>query len=447
MFDIHEIRFLTRIINRPYYLSNTSTLEYIMYHDIETYKIFVDFDIYQWILKIKKKHFIRYRTSKGGYEVHFKREKFKVLIFPLECKPSHLLERVVFNIDAVMIEIQTEHHGFSDYTYKQKTYYAKWLDPHHKRPSIMASYIEPIDVNVLLNQGHLFMDMIAFMAQHQFDLHPELLSMFKDRRDLIEYQSVDCNKLLFRILGYNNASTYLELLDDLQILEHVFPYIKAMKNGKEDYWKKGLKCLNSTELLLASEQSLKNSFLGILNRNFSKRFSCRKTKLVMFKFSILFYYAYHVFDRTNELSSFCSVYKLEVDTCEYYSNVVKYHMNQDLDLYSTVDLLSLEKQYQFFDTYKDQSIDLLLLKYVFSYCDSETCKVVKEHLIAYIQRYVSKYLEIQSINNEITTLSVECKHISDENMLDIIDDIKRQVFLGTLRYDRSLIIKKIKERI
>jgi hypothetical protein len=64
-----------------------------------------------------------------------------------------------------------------------------------------------------------------------------------------------------------------------------------------------------------------------------------------------------------------------------------------------------------------------------------------------MMQYVSKYCEVQGINSEITTMEIDGYQLSDVELTLLIENVKRNVFFGNLRYDRKSIIEYFQKLI
>lgn len=463
MFDITEFTFMTRLINQPYYLSPKSTFEYIMFNDIDNYEFIVDFDIDNWLSKVKKKHHIQVIKENNVYSVVFHNESISVKLYNLQNETMEsYLNRANFNIESVALKVShDEHNNFDHYYYSGKTYYCSWMDPYHKRLGIKASYIEPVNLQRIKDNGALLYQMAILMADNNFDVHPEVLKYIKTISYDLHCDSELCNDYFFKVLSYRSAYKYMKMLDEFGVLEKTYPIIKQMKKQMIEgmnLWQRALFCLKKLENIIYSDTYFVDSVSREIQRNANKILLSGLMKSQLLKFSILFYNAHLTMKLKinapelyeESFTSFCTIFSLSNESCHYYAQVVQNNRKSIIDLREELlqgNSMSKINHYEFYEDFQDNTIDVLLIQYVDQICGVKFEDGYRKRLEFFVQNYISKFCEIQSINSEITTLEINTKNYSDASMLLLLDVVKRHIFLGNLRYDRQTIIEFINKII
>ncbi|MBN2794856.1 MAG: hypothetical protein JXR88_05585 [Clostridia bacterium] len=457
MFEINEMKLITRLIGTSFYISQKTTLEYILYQDIDYYEIIVEFEVETWIKGIQKLYALNVIKNEKNYKIDFLDERFTLSM--TQMKFRDYIEKVKlaeFNIESVVIKISDHHeNSFNKYHYKDKVFYARWIDPYHKRMSIRANLIEPINMSYITNQGNLIYKMIHLMAKYSFDLHEETIAYLKNQKQEITYTKEDLSYEFFKILSYSHASKYIHLLNNLGALEKHYPLIQAMQSLDFSIFSKGLKSLEILESIMIKTDYFNDSIYRVLKQNLNKTFQCGLSRLQLLKFSVLFYNAHLCMNLKQNAPEryepafldFCNYFHLGEEACYYYSQVVQNNRYTFLDIREELinQWMDLEEQYNFFEEFNEYTIDVLLIQYIDLISEKEN-EIYLKKLESYMLNYISKFVEIQSINSEITTLEIHQK-ISDAKMLILLDEVKAKVFLGNLRYDRSTIIDYINKAI
>lgn len=451
MFEINEMKFITRVIGQPFFLSPQSTFEYIMYHDIDHYNVIVDFDLRQWLLSVEKRYHVQIKRKDSIVEVIFIDERITLSVTKM--KEEEFLDSLMaahFNIESVAIKVSFEDlRSFSTYRVFHQQFYSSWMDPFHKRTGIRACLLEPIDYQRLENNGNQLYRMIELMARYNFDIHEETVNYLSEQKHHISFSGEDLSYRFFKILSYPNAAKYIRLLDRIGALEMSYPLIKQLKASNLTLWQNSLKSLGCLEKIIYSNVFFVDSVHRSINRNLKISYACGLNKLQLIKFSMLFYNAHlqmilkHNAPERYELSftSFCSFFHMGNEACSYYSQVVKSKREGTFNLVKLLD--DKEMQYEFFEEYQENTMDVLLLGYIDSICKTQKNTTTKKQLEALLLNYFAKFSEIQSINSEVTTLDLSGRTLSDAAMLLLLDEVKRKVFLGNIRYDRKSIIDYI----
>lgn len=450
MFEIDEIKYLCSMINETIYISPRSTYEFIMYGDIDHYEILVTFNMDEWLKKFMR---ITYKKHAKGYLVTFIDEQLEVYMESLEESIESYLQKAEFNIDAIAMKISMDAPGFCTYVIKNKTYYLSWIDVYNVRSNTKMGYIEPIHLESIAYHGDLIFKMVELKVKHQLDIEPYLI----EQLSLVRYEPFGkVKQSFFNILSDAKSHQALEILDQIGVLERAFPLIKQMKD--KDLWDFGLYCLKKLECVLNSDHYFQESLSKAIDRNMGFQFDCGLTKYQMIKFSVLFHDVYKIMklkQNSPELyedhfTDFCSYFEFKEKTCQYYAQVIQSHRKILIDLKESISVgnLSQVKLYEFYEEYQDEVLDVLLVLYVDQLCHALLDEEVMKERMSYVMKlYISKYCEIQSINSEITTMEIDNQQLSDIELTLLIEDVKKNVFFGNLRYDRNSIIKYFQKLI
>lgn len=457
MFEVNEIKWITRLVEDTFYISSKTTLEYILYQDIEHYEIIVDFDLEIWLKKIEKYSDIEISKKDDLIQIEFKKEKFSLSIKKIKSREFiESIKTAEFNIESIGIKISDyDEESFSDFQYQGKTYYARWVDPYNQRKNIRGNLIEPNNIAYITDHGNLLYRLIHLMAKYNFDLSSNTIEYLRNKKDEITYKKADLSYSFFKILSYNRASKYIHLLYDLKALEEHYPLIRSMEKLDASVFMKGLKGLEALEDILSSPEYFSESIYRVLKQNLKKVFPCGLTRLQLLKFSVLFYNAHLCMNlRINSheryeqgFVDFCNYFHLGDQACAYYSHVVQNNRYTFLEIKNELmhQSMDLEEQYYFFEEFHDHTLDVLLIQYIDLIGESKN-ELYLKRLETYMISYISRFVEVQSINSEITSLEIN-KRVPDAQMLLLLDEVKSKVFLGNLRYDRSTILNYINKAI
>jgi len=439
MFNIDEIKLLCDKDFGPFYLSPKSTYEYILYGDIDYFEILIEEPLHDWIGKLK---YVEYKIDEEDLIVYFRDELFELHVKTLKDPINVYLDGFDFNIDGVAIRVsdETKHKTFACY---QEKYCASWVDPNNLRVSIKDGLIKPIHLDIISTCGDKIFKMLSKMVDLKLDLDKDTIDALK----LNSYHiSKDVKPYFLNILNYRNSYHYINLLDELGLLSQAFPLVTSMKN--RSIWYEGLDHLKTFENLILRSDFFSDGIYRILQETLMYDFDCGLNKLQMLKISILFYRAHEVMllkynspERYEQpYTQFCDQFGFKEEACRYYSLIIKCSQKIDFSLNHS---LSLKEQYDFFESYEDYTIDVLLLLLIQG--NQITSEV--ETFEYLVQIYQSKYLEIQSINSEITTMDIERHDLSDVNLTLLIEEVKEKIFFGNLRYNRKSIIGYLQKLI
>ena len=215
-------------------------------------------------------------------------------------------------------------------------------------------------------------------------------------------------------------------------------------------WSDGLNSLEKLEVLLNTPEGFSDGVNRIISEELRYTFDCGLNKYQMLKFSVLFYQAYQVMllrqnapERYEEpYTNFCDNFGFCEDACSYYSLMIK--SSQELSL-NMKDRVSLERQYEFYDEYRNHSIDVLVIYLIKQMNEEKELYINRFEYM--IKKYITKYCELQSINGEITTLDISRHELSDVRLTLLIEKVKEKIFFGNLRYDRKTIINYLQKLI
>lgn len=439
MFNIDEIKLLCDQDFGSFYMSPKSTYEYILYGDIDYFEILVEEPLDQWIKKLKR---IEYKLTQDGLIVYFKDELFELHVKSLKTTIITYLDSFDFNINGVSIRVS------DDTTYKtfacyQEKYCASWVDPNDLRTSIKDGLIKPIHLDTLAGNGNKIFKMLSKMVDLNLDLDHETSLELKQNTYELEG---DVTSYFLNILNYKHSYYYLVLLDELGLLSKAYPLVEVMKDRL--IWDQDLKHLKIFEDLLLRSDVFSDGVDRVVTQTMGMKFECGLSKVQMLKISILFYRAHEVMllkmnapERyEKKYTSFCDQFGFRKEACRYYSMIIKSSQNASIALKKE---LSLMEQYNFFEEFDDNSVDVLLILLVHTLSEKGSI----EGFESLVQTYRSKYLEIQSINSEITTMDINRHTLSDVNLTLLIEEVKEKIFFGNLRYDRHTIINYLQKLI
>lgn len=446
MFEIEEFRFITRVISKEFYLSPKTTFEYLLYRDVEHFEVVVSFDIYAWILETRQIYLMAYQEKDYGYEVTFIDQHLSFTMFYK--RPNDMIDLGLLNIDGVMAEIKlNEGRGISTCEINKKWYQMDYYDPYNHLESIKRNYIAPL--KNIENMSQVF-KMFSRMAELNFDLLPQVSNELGQYQLKADYH-YSIREDLFKILSNTDSYKYIHLLSKHHFFDQVLEVVKKMDRQK---WDEDIKALKKLEVLLTTEDYFNDSIKKIIERNLLYRFPCSLTKYQMLKFSVLFHHAYKSMKLKHnapelyesDFTDFCEIFGFVNESCKYYGHVIQNSRNNDSKYKD--EKIDLGHLYDFFENIHKNVIDILLVEFIENVIQDPVREVFyKERFEYFVKAYTNKYLEIQSINSEITTLEFDSHHISDAEMMLLIDEVKKQVFLGDLRYDRQSIVRFMRKKI
>lgn len=441
MFNIDEIRHLCSVSNEDFYLSSRSSYEFLIYGDIDHFEIVVQSDLETWLLS--QKH-IEYKLHKDFADVIFLKEYFELRVYSLQgMSIDDYLNKHDFNFNAIAVKISHKIDRKAFACYKEKCS-ATWIDPFQVKGLIKSGYIKPLHIDDLKNNGHKLFKMVRHMIHFHLDIQEDVINALK----AIDYVvNEDVYSDFFMIIKNPKSHKYLTLLFELGVLDKAYPIIHQMMDDK--IWYGGLNDLFQFETIMTSQEYFSDGVFRHINRALSYEFDNGLTKYQMIKFSLLFKEAYKVMilkqnapERYEEsFTSFCEYFGFDEDSCHYYSQIIKSRNEISIDM--SQKKITLEEQYEFYDEFQDQTIEVLLIYYINQIGKPN----IKEYVEYLIMGYVSKYLEIQGINHEITTMDIQRHRLSDIQLTLLIEDVKKRIFYGNLRYDRDHIIDYLQKLI
>lgn len=450
MFDIDEVKYLCYVMDDTFFLSSKSTYEYITFGDIDHYEILVNFDIEKWIRKLNR---VTYKQYKDGYMINFFDEEFEVYMIHLDSDIKYYLKDVEFNIDAVLVKISIKSPGFSTYHIRGKEFHVSWVDPYEVRSTIKSGFIEPIHMDHIRHKGHLIFKMFELKLLYKLEVRSEIIEQLS-QLEYTPFKKVKAS--FFKILLDEKSYDSIKALNYIGVLEVAFPLIAKMKEN--NLWDFGLYCLKKIEHILNADHYFQDHLAKAIRRNMTHKFESGLTKYQMIKFSILFHDAYKTMQLKlnspelyeDQFTDFCGYFEFDEETCRYYAQIIQSSRKMKIELNDDTNVIKIsdEKLYNFYEEYRDEVIDVLLVSYVDQLCqallDEEK---MKEKITFIMQKYISKYCEIQSINSEITTMEIDGHLLSDIELTLLIENVKKNVFFGKLRYDRTCIVNYFQKLI
>jgi len=217
-------------------------------------------------------------------------------------------------------------------------------------------------------------------------------------------------------------------------------------------WQKGLDNLHKFEIIMSEENYFSDSVYRDIKRTLDYKFLCGLSKYQLLKFSLLFKEAYQVMELKlnaperyeSSFTSFCDYFGFDGETCQYYSQVIK--SSGDLAIDMKEKRITLKEQYEFYDEFQDQTIEVLLIYYI-QQLELNSVNQAKKYVEYLVRGYINKFCELQCINNVITTMEIDKYSLSDVSLTLLIEDVKKKIFYGNMRYDKESIIRQLQRLI
>lgn len=444
MFNIDEVKYLCVSSPCDFYLSPESSYEFLIYGDIDHFEIIVPIGLKEWL---SHQRHIEYTFGVDYADVVFLKEDFVVRVYSLNgLTIEAYLNQFDFSFQGIAVKISHVVEKLAFACYKEKCY-ATWIDPFDVKDVIKSGYIKPLHMNEIASNGHKLFEMIVYMIVYHFDIEESIICELKNKVYHVPVDICDC---FFSIINYSKSYRYILLLHEIGVLEKAYPIIHSMI--EDGTWLKGIEDLRIFENMMTNPFYFSDSVYRHINRTLSVEFDNGLSKYQMLKFSLLFKEAYKVMHLKRNaperyetsFTNFCDYFGFDEVSCRYFSQIIKSRNEILIDLYSNK--ISIEKQYDFYDEFQNQTIEILLINYI-SQIKSEDEKEIKLYVEELIKGYVSKYLEIQSVSHEITTLDIQRHSLSDVTLTLLIEDVKKRIFYGNLRYDRRSIIDYLQKLI
>lgn len=459
MFDIRIVKKITKIIGRSFYLSPASTFELILYKDIETLEIIMDIDMDDFLNQLKDKHFLNYEIDNNHYKVHLM--DTDDIVYFIEMSKEALMEQLQkspFNDRALAIEVNNQaEDSFMSLKTSSNTFYSHWMDPYDQKNWLQRYYLQIINMNLVKKDGRLIYDLIGKMASYRMDLSKESTDLLIKEKNKINYPKVGSLGKLIDLFKDTRSYRYFKLLETcngLKVLDGLIPF-----EDRAVFWNQSMQALDKLEDIL----STKNYFQEYICRNLVQRLSMTYkggySKLQLLKFSTLFYLVHKKIniesketqDIEKPFSNFCNFFNLDKQACIYYAHIVESNQKVDLDFRQALtknDILSPQASYKLFKTFEEFTIDVLLIQYVHQSLglNSLSEMIYKEKLENLMINYMTTYSDLKGINSELSTLEISNPWVSDDDILEWIDEVKEAVYLGKVDYNRKEIIAFIQKR-
>ncbi|MCH4887368.1 hypothetical protein EZV73_07285 [Acidaminobacter sp. JC074] len=444
MFNIDEIKYLCSLDKGTFYLSPRSTYEFLIYGDIDHFEIMIESDLDDWI---KDQKLLEYKYVEDSLEVIYFDEFFHLKVRSLKGQTiEEYLKTFDFNLHAVSIKISKEVEKNAFACFKESCY-SSWVDPFNVKDSIKEGFIRPMHYKDLEKNGGKVFKMVHYMMTHHLDIEQEVI---KEMKKLNYEVNASVSDYFFDLINQKKSYQYIKLLDEVGLIDATYPIVDAMKTVGT--WSKGLRNLESFEMMMSDEVYFSDGVYRDIKRALVYRFSCGLNKYQLLKFSLLFKDAYQVMalklnapERYEDsFNSFCDYFGFDEETCQYYSQVIK--SCGDLAIDMNKKRITLEEQYDFYDEFQDQTIEVLLIYYV-QQIECENNKQIKDYVEYLVRGYINKYCELQSINNTITTMDIDRHALSDVSLTLLIEDVKKKIYYGNMRYDRKSIIRHLQKMI
>jgi len=456
MFDINLIKRITKSLDRPFFLSKTSSLEYIINRDIHEPEILVDSDVESLLLVLQLSRPLTYEKREGWYVITFRDYEDHLKMKQIDFSSlKNSLKSPVFNYQAVAFEINKEpDHAL----YSLEGAYCHLHDPHGQYPVLRSHEVEVIDLSRIQDEGQYVYDMVQIMAKYDLSLTSDNYEDLKVIRKKIRYASIELKDTIFNIFKTNKSDKYWKILHELGALQVMEDLIVA--DDYPSFWERGIQALARVESILSRRTYFQEYVCRGLQQNLMTSYYGGFSKLQLLKFSVLFYYGHQgvplegqsYFRKSSPLSRFCNFFDLKKEACLYYAHVVDSSQRHTITfghhLMKRVPLTAREK-FHFFKSYDENAIDILLIQYVYQTISADNLSemVMKENLEKLFICYLTSYCDLKSINSELSTLEINPHQISDELMLKWIDEVKEGIFLGQLEYKREPIIDYLHHKI
>ena len=459
MFDIRIVKKITKIIDGPFFLSPASTFELILYKDIETLEIIMDIDVDNFLNLLKDKHLLNYEIENNKYKVHLM--DTDDIVYFIEMSKEALMEQLLkspFNDQALAIEVNHQaEDSFMSLETSSNTFYSHWMDPFEQKNWLQRYYLQITNMNLVKNDGRLVYDLIGKMANYHMDLSRESTDLLMKEKNKINYPLVGSLGNLIDLFKDKRSYRYFKLLESckgLNALDRLIPF-----EDRADFWNQSMQALDKLENIL----NTKNYFQEYICRNLVQRLSMTYkggySKLQLLKFSTLFYLVHKkiniessgIQEIEKPFSSFCNFFSLDKQACIYYAHIVESNQKVDLDFKEALtknDILSPQASYKLFKTFEEFTIDVLLIQYVHQSLgvNSLSEMIYKEKLENLMINYMTTYSDLKGINSELSTLEISNPWVSDDDILEWIDEVKEAVYLGKVDYNRKDIIAFIQNK-
>jgi len=444
MFNIDEIKFLCSLDKGPFYLSPRSTYEFLIYGDIDHFEILIKCDLDEWI---KDQKLMEFKYVDDYLEVVYFDEFFRLKVRSLKGKTiEEHLDQYDFNFNAISIKISRDIEKKAFACFKESCY-SSWIDPFNVKESIKQGYIRPMHYDRLRNHGKKVFEMVHYMMIYHLDIEDEVI---KTMRNLEYTVHTSVSNYFFDLIEHPKSYKYIKLLDDIGLIEATYPIVLSMK--RTGTWQKGLDNLHKFEIIMSEENYFSDSVYRDIKRTLDYKFLCGLSKYQLLKFSLLFKEAYQVMELKlnaperyeSSFTSFCDYFGFDGETCQYYSQVIK--SSGDLAIDMKEKRITLKEQYEFYDEFQDQTIEVLLIYYI-QQLELNSVNQAKKYVEYLVRGYINKFCELQCINNVITTMEIDKYSLSDVSLTLLIEDVKKKIFYGNMRYDKESIIRQLQRLI
>lgn len=461
------IYLIEKSATEPFYLVGSCVFNYITDINSRYYDVILSENLDKFLDKIKM--FANFNSScdeSNCIRVYFPLFKATVRFVNTDKDIVTILHREAFTLNGIAIEF-LPHKGYS----KQRT--SRIIDPFNGIEDIKNNIVRGISEDRLLANPVYLLKAIKYMAKYKFTLAEDTLNIIKRNSKEIPFDKYEVTLELFDILKYKNAHKYIRLLDELTILQRIFPEILPMKKTKNEksgvsVWEHSLLTLEEVEKVIYANgffvEHIKRSF----ERNGKKAFSTGRTKEQLLKLCALFhdigkphtnnnsefekyrFYGHHIVGG-KLMKSICKRLGLAEDECKFSRRIVKEHMRA-IGIFDD-NMCCMEKQYEVFHTLKSDIYDVFLLGIGdnFAKDNYEINRIgcdYKVFIEEIIDIYITKYQELGDINNIVDNYDVPGLYdLDDGTVLELLDEAKRDIFFGNLDYKKIEILKYLNRKI
>ncbi len=352
------------------------------------------------------------------------------------------------------------------------------IDPYNGKEDIKTGIVREISEEVYEKDPIKMIKAAGLMAELEFDISDKTLEYIKIHSEkLYKISHKEATKELFKILDCNKAHYYFNIMDKyMNILNKIFPEIEPMKEvGKCKYhvvdaWTHSLYTMKIIESIIYADGYFEKHLREAYEDHMSKIYADGHTRIQLIKLAALFHdigkprarwvdetgrvrFRGHEIVGEEIVSNISDRLKLDIKEKEYLSKIVKEHM-WPLTLYIKNDV-SGKALYDLFKKFGENTLDIILIGLADIISTRqllnphEEMGMYKVHAEYLANNYLTRFKNIEDISGIINHKDIYNNYgIEDKRVIDeIIDSIKRAIFLGKIPLEKNRIYNYISENL
>lgn len=350
------------------------------------------------------------------------------------------------------------------------------IDPLGGIDCIKKELIKVTDEDIFNKNPEKIIKAVRLMAELNFDMDEKTIDLIRNNPELVKnISALYLRDELFRLLKLSKTHNYFVFMDNIGILEYIFPEINPMKEiGKCKYhvvntFTHSLYTLKIIEEIIYANGYFEEHLRKEYEKLAEEEICDGRSRLALIKLGAFFHdvgkpsarkvddtgrvrFRGHEVTGAEIITDIARRLNLSRKEEEILYKIVKKHM-LPLVSYKANDV-SGKYLYKMFKEFNGVTLDILLIALAdiiatrkLLYPDEDMNKF-KVHIEYIANNYITRYRELENIDDTISIKDIEniLETYDSEKIYNMLDEIKEEIYTAEIPKKKKAIIKYIKEK-